>query len=663
MAGRHRAGRVENFGVRRWLQLGAASAGMSAALWGMSVAGPQVGVALADDGDSASSSSSSSSSSDAGSSKDTSSSNNPAGPKKSETTKSAETTKSSSAENAKDADDSSDPEDADGGSATGGTETPDTKTPVTQTEDTKSPDTTIEDAETQDASPKPSKTAVVEAATSGAQSTSVDTAASTSSVTPVSKLATAPTDGASTQLAAAQSVVDEQDSLVSAAALPTATDPWGMSQTANAGDPWQQNSSAIIAATTSNIQFLINSMPVPPELRDALTGTLWTMRRAFFNLAPTMNETYSVSSGLGTIAGRATATDPENDQIQYRVVQGPLHGTLALSDDGSYTYTATADFDGVDTFVIAAIDLGLHVNLVVPFRGAGASASMLVNQNAIDFEFSYNDPNEYFTEAAKDALYQSAKRLAVYFLVGQKTVLTYTVKSEYIQNGYLASAGSGSVSTEPGFWGTVVQEKLLNGVDANGATADGDINWNWAYDWGFYPSVGSDQYDFTSTAMHELLHSFGWLADFESPGDTENTNWYTYSQFVTTKDGDSPLDPQTYLWNSDYNPYLTGYGGGMFFSGANAMAAYGGRRVPLWTPTEWSSGSSISHLDDDTFSGPNHAMMDSSAAGMGRDNIALNPIELGILMDLGYTVVPAPWFTYPPVAPASTPAPAPTPAL
>ncbi|MDZ7883260.1 MAG: hypothetical protein U5N53_10255 [Mycobacterium sp.] len=53
--------RAEGFAVRRWLQLGAASAGMGAAIWGFSVVGPQTGVAAADTGGTSSASSSASS--------------------------------------------------------------------------------------------------------------------------------------------------------------------------------------------------------------------------------------------------------------------------------------------------------------------------------------------------------------------------------------------------------------------------------------------------------------------------------------------------------------------------------------------------------------------------------------------------------------------------
>ncbi|MDF2823958.1 MAG: hypothetical protein K0R68_1366, partial [Mycobacterium sp.] len=187
----------------------------------------------------------------------------------------------------------------------------------------------------------------------------------------------------------------------------------------------------------------------------------------------------------------------------------------------------------------------------------------------------------------------------------------------------------------------------INGIDVNGDEADGEITWNWAHDWGYYPAVDSDQYDFTSTVMHELLHSFGWLTYIEQPPNTTRVAWLYFDEHVTTQEQASPINAETFLWDGDYNPYLTGYGGGMYFSGPHAMAAFGGRPVPLWTPAEWGQSSSVMHLDDDVFSGPNHVMMDHAALGLGPDNITLSPVEVGILKDIGYTVVTAPWFAYP----------------
>ena len=53
-----------------------------------------------------------------------------------------------------------------------------------------------------------------------------------------------------------------------------------------------------------------------------------------------------------------------------------------------------------------------------------------------------------------------------------------------------------------------------------------------------------------------------------------------------------------YTWNPAYVANLTGAGGGLYFDGPNAVAAYGGL-VPLFTPNPWESGTSVVHFDPD----------------------------------------------------------------
>ena len=86
-----------------------------------------------------------------------------------------------------------------------------------------------------------------------------------------------------------------------------------------------------------------------------------------------------------------------------------------------------------------------------------------------------------------------------------------------------------------------------------------------------------------------------------------------------------------------YNPNLTGGNGGLYFNGENAVAAYGGL-VPLYTPSPWESGSSVSHLDGSAFTGSNRQLMNPST-GSGLGIRTLSPIELGMLEDMGYSVV------------------------
>ncbi|PRC58227.1 hypothetical protein C6A85_29555, partial [Mycobacterium sp. ITM-2017-0098] len=81
----------------------------------------------------------------------------------------------------------------------------------------------------------------------------------------------------------------------------------------------------------------------------------------------------------------------------------------------------------------------------------------------------------------------------------------------------LASAGSPYVSNLPGFFRTVVQHKLLTGRDANGSKVDGTISGNFKdYSWGL-DDVSDEEYDFAGTAIHELMHAFGFLSSLEGP--------------------------------------------------------------------------------------------------------------------------------------------------
>lgn len=76
----------------------------------------------------------------------------------------------------------------------------------------------------------------------------------------------------------------------------------------------------------------------------------------------------------------------------------------------------------------------------------------------------------------------------------------------------------------------------------------------------------------------------------------------------------------------------------MFFSGANAMAANGGNRVAIFSPTTWSEGSSGAHTDDGTYA--NTLMISATPAGQGIR--VLTAIEVGILQDIGYTLTAIP---------------------
>ncbi len=100
--------------------------------------------------------------------------------------------------------------------------------------------------------------------------------------------------------------------------------------------------------------------------------------------------------------------------------------------------------------------------------------------------------------------------------------------------------------------------------------------------------------------------------------------------------GNPPVITKDFTWDTAFDANLTGGDGGLYFAGPNAVAAYGGP-VPVYTPAEFSN-SAVAHLDDDTFTGANQQLM-NAFSGTGPRLRTLSPIELGILKDIGYTVV------------------------
>lgn len=361
----------------------------------------------------------------------------------------------------------------------------------------------------------------------------------------------------------------------------------------------------------------------------AATDTAVTSTRStLFNKAPTVTPVQLTGQIDGPITGTIGASDPDGDPLTYRIRRSPREGSVQLADDGTYTYTPNEKFDGVDTFRVAVLDGS-------PFRPFGTSATSLINQGAITFQFRYTDGGTTWTPERQQALQDVAGQLTGYVMVTKPVTLTYDVGVE-TDAGSLASAGSALTSGYAGFWRTVVQNKLITGVDSNGSAADGQIDWNFSYAWGLDDSIDADEYDFTSTALHELLHTLGFLSQINKAGSNTGRSWTSFDRFVVAADGHKPISA-FYTWNTSDNARLTGASGGLFFGGANAVAAYGGP-VPLYTPNPWESGSSMSHLDDTTFVGADDQLMNAKA-GKGPGVRALSAVELGILKDLGYQVV------------------------
>ncbi len=364
-------------------------------------------------------------------------------------------------------------------------------------------------------------------------------------------------------------------------------------------------------------------------------GTALLIRRSLFNQAPTVAPVQLTGYSEGPITGTIGAVDPEGDPLSYQITSTPLHGSAVVNPDGSYTYTPDGGFTGADNFVVAVTDGGggRHINLLDLSRPASTSANVAVTQGVIAamlrFQFIYGSGSQYWSSAARSALESAANRLASSIVVTSPVTVTFDVtgaKSPF--SSTLASAGSDFVPGDAGFLQTVVQHKILTGQDANGSAADGTIDWNFGPSWAFGSTVSGNQYDFESIAMHEMLHTFGFMSNVDKAGSNTAKVWTVFDSFITNSAGAHPINSTTYIWDTAFNKNLTGGNGGLFFSGPQAVAA-NGEPVALYTPNPWEPGSSMSHT------AANYLMRAVVSTGPGIRDVS--PVELAILSDIGYT--------------------------
>ncbi len=377
------------------------------------------------------------------------------------------------------------------------------------------------------------------------------------------------------------------------------------------------------------------------SLQGLFDGAALLVRRSLFNEAPRLSPVVATVETSEPIYGNFGAVDPEGDRLVYKVTRQAQYGEVVIVDPatGAYKYTPNEDFRGVDSFVVSATDVGPHINLLNWFRTPSTYAAGAVYQEGaprITYTFTYGSGSQFWSSAARAELAATAIHLSSYFEPADDVNITYKVTGQYsLMGGTLASAGSDLIGEGDGFFPTVVQHKIITGEDVNGAEADGTIDWNFGYAWG-YNTVTGGQYDFRSTALHELLHTYGFLSVVDRAGNNSVPTWTDFDQYIVTSNGTSVFDGNTF--KTAYNSNLTGGGGGLYFGGENAKAANGGNPVKLYTPNPWESGSSMSHLDDYTFTGIFEKLMNATSdTGLGIRT--LSPIEIGIMKDLGYTMV------------------------
>ncbi len=153
-----------------------------------------------------------------------------------------------------------------------------------------------------------------------------------------------------------------------------------------------------------------------------------------------------------------------------------------------------------------------------------------------------------------------------------------------------------------------------------------------------------DFYDFASVALHEIEHGFGMAGSMNVQGANGS---FGFSGYLTNTTGVYPTIYDKFGKSGTErlievtNPTtLAGLltGNNVVFDGSNAKKANHNANVKLYAPAEWESGSSFSHLNEETFPAGNQNSLMSPSIDKAEVIHSPGEIGLGILNDLGWQV-------------------------
>jgi hypothetical protein len=139
-------------------------------------------------------------------------------------------------------------------------------------------------------------------------------------------------------------------------------------------------------------------------------------------------------------------------------------------------------------------------------------------------------------------------------------------------------------------------------------------------------------YDLASVVMHEIAHGLGFLsnAEYDSLFGTGYIFQPTpYDAYVQLPDGRTLIDFCSR--SAELGKALTSP---LVWSGSNGIAANGGVKPKLYTPSSYEDGSSITHLDEETFSESQANTLMTPNLGPGEVFKSPGPIVLGMLKDM-----------------------------
>ena len=187
--------------------------------------------------------------------------------------------------------------------------------------------------------------------------------------------------------------------------------------------------------------------------------------------------------------------------------------------------------------------------------------------------------------------------------------------------------------------------QILEGRQSNAGDSDITINANIHADWDYAVNgaAAPGKSSFVYTLMHEIAHGLGFIDSFDiETGKLLNDPLpFIFDVFVNRGSGqrNRVMDHAADEAKGDMQS------GDLFFNGENGTEA--SRRsirplpmIKLYAPDPYEPGSSVGHVDQETYADIRTGLMTPIDFGPGTDRV--DTLTIGIMKDLGYSIVPNP---------------------
>ena len=176
-----------------------------------------------------------------------------------------------------------------------------------------------------------------------------------------------------------------------------------------------------------------------------------------------------------------------------------------------------------------------------------------------------------------------------------------------------------------------------------------DINWYTDIDM----NCPGTKYDLITLVLHEIAHGLGWISSFRKEKVYDYDTWEEYYRGVWGLTEDNTKFPyilDKYIADYDENIVIDIFPNesielldkltskDLFFIGQNAINETPLTKPRIYAPTIWEAGSSICHLDEDTYPEEDKNSLMTPIQARAEAVHWVGPILIGSLIDIGWTV-------------------------